>query len=160
VAGYRLIVGTAPGASNVFSGFVTGSACTVTNAVGAMLYAQVWTRNLAGVESGFVSSPGTQLLAPSDDTDSDGMSNSAEDFAGTDPLEASSVLRILSLRSGNLLTWSSVSGKSYQVLAAPSLAGGLTPCSPVLSATSNTTIYLDVSATSQTRFYRVQVISP
>jgi hypothetical protein len=43
------------------------------------------------------------------------MSNAAEDLAGTNPLSDASVLRILSLDAGNLLTWSSVSGKTYRV---------------------------------------------
>jgi len=43
------------------------------------------------------------VLDPNGDYDHDGMSNAAEDLAGTNPLEANTVLRILSLANGNLL---------------------------------------------------------
>ena len=50
------------------------------------------------------------------DSDHDGMANEAEAFAGTDPNDATSVLRIVSVArdaQGIVFTWSSVIGKSY-----------------------------------------------
>ena len=161
VAGYHLVVGTTAGGSNVFDGFVTGVTCTVTNAVGAKLYAAVSTRNLAGIEGGFVAtSKGTQLLAPDADADGDGMTNRGEDFAGTDPLDAASVLRILSLNSGNLVTWSSVTGKSYQVQVTADLNTLMRVASPVIIATNSTTSFLDTSATNGAGFYRIRLLVP
>ena len=83
------------------------------------------------------------------------MKNSAEDFAGTNPLDSSSLLRILSLSGGNLLTWSSVSNKTYRVLAIPDLLSNFVPISGLTTASASTTSYLDTSATNSRKFYRV-----
>ena len=86
------------------------------------------------------------------------MSNAAEDLAGTNPLDASSVLRILNLADGNLLTWTSVSGKTYRVWAATNVGTNFTLLSPNIGATSSTTTWLDTSATSSSKFYRINVL--
>jgi hypothetical protein len=159
VAGYRVLVGTSPGGSNVYSAIVTGTSVTVSNSMGVTLYAQVSAINNAGIEGAFSpASSGTILLDPIGDYDHDGMSNAAEDLAGTNPLDATSVLRILSLAEGNLLTWSSISGKTYRVWAAGDLASGLTPISGVITGAGPTTAWLDSPATNSSRFYRVNVL--
>jgi hypothetical protein len=68
------------------------------------------------------------------------------------------VLRILSLANGNLLTWSSVSNKSYRVVATPDLGANFVPVSGLLTATNSTTSYLDGPATNSRKFYRVNVL--
>ena len=159
VSAYHLIVGTTPGGSNVFNGTVTATAQIVTNSFGTTNYARVSAINNAGVEGPFsFSSPGTVFLDPNGDFDHDGMSNAAEDIAGTDPLDASSVLRILSLAGGNQLTWSSVSGKTYLIFATEDLTTNFMPISGVITATTATASYLDHAATNSTKFYRVNVL--
>jgi len=86
------------------------------------------------------------------------MSNAAEDIAGTNPMDANSVLRILSLAEGNLLTWSSVSGKTYHVFATADLTTDFVPISGVVTAASTTATYLDSPATNSRNFYRVNVL--
>jgi hypothetical protein len=103
-------------------------------------------------------SAGTILLDPNGDYDHDGMSNAAEDFAGTDPRDINSVLRILNLAGGNQLTWSSVSGKTYRVFATADLMTNSVSISGVVAADGPTTTYLDSPATNSARFYRVHVL--
>lgn len=158
IAGYQVIVGTAPGASNLFSGIVGVTNLSASGAVGQTLYAQVAAINKAGIVGPFsATSSGTLLLDPAADNDADGMNNAAEVAAGTNPLDANSALRILSLDQDNLLTWSSISGKTYRVLAAPDLPGGFLPVGNVVTGAGATATYLD-QPTNQQRFYRVQLI--
>lgn len=159
ISGYHVLVGTAAGGSNVFNGIVSGTTVTVTNSIGATLYARVSAINNAGIEGPFSpASTGTILLDPNGDNDHDGMSNTAEDLAGTNPLDGNSMLRILGLADGNLLTWSSISGKTYRVWATCDLATNFVPISGVVTAASPTATYLDTAATNATRFYRVNVL--
>ena len=159
ISGYHIIVGTGPGGSNVFDAITDATMLTVTNVYGATLYARVSTLNNAGVEGSFSpSSLGTILLAPNGDYDGDGMNNAAEDFAGTDPLDVNSVLRILSLSNGNLLTWSSISNRTYRILAAIDLSTNFVPISGSITANSPSATYLDSSPTNSRKFYRVNVL--
>jgi glycosidase len=159
ISGYHFTVGTSPGGSNVFDGTVTGTAATVSNSFGQTLYAKVSAINNAGIEGAFSpNSSGTVLLDPAADNDGDGMSNANEDLAGTNPLDSNSVLRILSLANGNLLTWSSVSSKTYRVLATATLPSNFVPISGVITAGNSTASYLDTGATNPQRFYRVNVL--
>ena len=134
VSGYQVIVGTSPGASDVFDGIVQGTTLTVTNIYGARLYAEVSAVNKAGIPGPFsASSSGVLLLDPA------------------------SVPRILSLTSGNLLSWSSVSNNNYQVMATTNLAVSFFPISGVIAATGLTTFYLDLGATNSQKFYRIEM---
>jgi hypothetical protein len=131
----------------------------VTNGYGQTLYARVSAISNAGIEgSAGPVSAGTILLDPKGDYDGDGMDNLAEDVAGTNPLDAHSVLRILNLANGNLLTWASVSNKAYRVLATADLATNFVPISGVITAASSSASYLDNSATNSRKFYRVNVL--
>jgi hypothetical protein len=151
-------VGTSPGASNVLNLTVVGATVAATGTYGQTLYARVSAINNAGIEGPFSpNSAGTILLDPNGDYDHDGMSNAAEDLAGTNPLDANSVLRILGLADGNLLTWSSVSGKTYCVSATADLTANFVPISGVVTAASLAATYLDTPATNSARFYRVNV---
>jgi glycosidase len=135
VSGYQVIVGTSPGASNVFDGTVQGTTLTVTNVYGVTLYAEVSAINNAGIQGPFSpSSTGVLLLDPN------------------------SIPRILSLTNGNLLTWSSTSNRIYRVMGTTNLAEGFIPVSGVITATGPTTLYLDTGATNTQKFYRVEMI--
>jgi alpha-D-xyloside xylohydrolase len=92
------------------------------------------------------------------DPDGDGMTNLQEYQAGTNPQDANSVLRILSLANGNLLTWSSVSNRTYRVLATADLGTNFVPISGVITASDSTASFLDNAATNAARFYRVNVV--
>ena len=77
--------------------------------------------------------------------------------AGVLLLDPGSIPRILSLTDGNLLAWSSVSNKLYQVMATTNLAAGFVPISGVITATGPTTLYLDLGPTNSQKFYRVEM---
>ena len=158
ISGYHVFVGTNATGSNVFNGMVVSSSRTASGNYGQTLYARVAAVNNAGIESSISSaSSGTILLDPNGDIDGDGMKNSDEVAAGTNPLDVNSVLRILNFTGGNLLTWSSVSGKTYRVLATPSLAMAFTPISQVITASSATANFQVQPATNRMIFYRVSV---
>ena len=102
------------------------------------------------------------VLDPNADADGDGMSNGAEDMAGTNPLDATSYFRVVSTVSnattGNAqITWSSVVGKTYQVEFSPTLSPpAYVAVGDQVTATSTTTTYSFQKSTSQ-GFYRVRV---
>src|SRR5208337_4884309 len=66
---------------------------------------------------------------PNADPDQDGASNLAEFLAGTNPTNASSVLRLAAAPSAvpnrNPLQWASVAGRSYRILSGTNLASGV-----------------------------------
>jgi glycosidase len=106
-------------------------------------------------------SPTVKVLAAAADEDGDGQSNGAERTAGTNPLAPDSVLRILSLTRPSAtsvtLTWSSVNGRNYEVLASATADGVFTPISGLLEATGATTSYTDPAAGGGAKFYKVRV---
>ena len=65
VSAYHVIVGTSPGASNVYSGIISGTSLTVTNSYGVTLFAEVSVINNAAIEGPFsAANAGTILLDP------------------------------------------------------------------------------------------------
>ncbi len=100
-----------------------------------------------------------KLLSANGDEDGDGMINSAEDLAGTNPLDPLSIFHVLDIArpdTNNVsVTWSSVVGKKYFVQSAPTPTG---PYSDVgsqntaSSATSSETLPAMPPA-----FYRVRL---
>jgi hypothetical protein len=159
ISGYHVVIGTTAGGSNVFDGTLTTTNKTASGNYGQTLYARVSTINNAGIEGAFSPvSSGTILLDPAVDNDGDGVSNGNEAFAGTNPLDINSLLRILNLTTGNLLTWSSISGKTYRVLGTTEVVTNFVPVSGVITATTVTASYPDTTATNSRRFYRVNVL--
>ncbi len=99
---------------------------------------------------------------PNADPDGDGYNNLAEFIAGTNPTNSASLLKIQSVLqngSGSTLSWHSVAGKKYQVFSRADLSGATwqTAGSPVTAA-GVTASFLDTTATSGSKFYRVQVL--
>ncbi|HVM60851.1 MAG TPA: FecR family protein [Verrucomicrobiae bacterium] len=106
---------------------------------------------------------------PSADPDGDGQNNMAEFLTGTDPTNATSAFRILSVTRTNAdlnVTWHTHAGLTNIVQAAPDLSGSYTNISPNLFivGTSNSsdvvTNYLDPGAAtnSPSRYYRVRLV--
>lgn len=159
ISGYHVIIGTTPGGSDVFDGTITNTNQAASGGYGQTLYARVAAINNAGIEGGLSGiSSGTLLLDPHADNDDDGMSNGNEVSAGTNPLDNGSALRILNLTTGNLLTWSSISGKTYRVLGTTDVGTNFTPVSGVITASNATASFLDLAATNAQQFYRVNVL--
>jgi len=132
VSGYQISVGTSPGASNVFNGMVQTTTLTVTNAYGATLYAEVSVINNAGIQgAASASSAGVILVDPN-------------------------WIPILSMQSNSLLSWTSVSGMTYQVWSTTNLSAPFIPIGGVITAIGSTTQKTNASP-DPVRFYRVQV---
>jgi len=165
ISGYELTI-TGAGAPQVISlGNVTSH--TFNGNLGQTVQASVRAINSAGIAgSASPASSSTILLSASGDQDGDGATNASEDLAGTSPLDGSSVLRVTQIdrpaANSVEITWSSVPGIRYEVLAAPDLSqafaniSGPTPITAVVSSTT----YTDTSAAPPRRFYSVRVVTP
>lgn len=108
----------------------------------------------------FASPTGTVASA---DADGDGLSNLQEYIAGTDPTQANSSLHIISItrqpNGDNVIVWSSVGGKSYQVYATTNLAGvGFIAIGGTVPSAGSTTSYTDSGAGGGTKYYKVKVL--
>lgn len=132
VSGYQVIVGTSPGASNVFDGIVQGTSLTATNVYGAKLYAEVSAVNNAGVAGlPSASSPGVVLVNPA-------------------------WIPVLSVQGNNVFAWTSVSGMTYQVWSTTNLNIPFTSVGGVITASGPTTLSTNTPPDS-VRFYRVEL---
>ncbi|HEX5219546.1 MAG TPA: thrombospondin type 3 repeat-containing protein, partial [Verrucomicrobiae bacterium] len=99
------------------------------------------------------------VVARTGDSDGDGMNDYSEILAGTNPLDANSVLRITELANGNqLVVWDSVPGRNYQVLATTNLFQPMQVISPVVQASSSSSFYFDNTPDATNKFYRVRVL--
>jgi hypothetical protein len=105
---------------------------------------------------------------PNADTDGDGMTDAAEEIAGTDAEDEISVLRVSALAresDGVHITWLSVPGKRYVVEFADKLgAGAFTPligAENILAAEkTSTTSFIDKrTPRASTTYYRVRVLA-
>lgn len=131
VTGYRVIVGTSPGASNIFSGIVQGTALTVTNTYGSTLYAEVSAINNAGIQGpASASSAGVTLVNPN-------------------------WIPILNLQGSSVLNWTSVSGVTYQVMSTTNLTIPFTPIGSVITG-SGPILQITNTSMNSTRFYRIE----
>jgi alpha-D-xyloside xylohydrolase len=92
------------------------------------------------------------------DPDGDGMTNLQEYFAGTNPNDPNSALRIISLDGGaRLLIWSSVPGRNYQVLATTELSVPFGPLSGIIPSGGAATGFTDTTSPSPAKLYRIQL---
>ena len=143
-----------PGSTINFNGTVVNNGLIVTN--GAIHF------NAGLVNNG-------QLLDAAADTDGDGMNNTSEALAGTNPTNSTSVLRIVSATAeGNNIrvTWSAVGGKRYIVQAGVGSGGNyansfadISPTISVLGVGETAANYLDVNGGvgSSPKYYRVRL---
>jgi hypothetical protein len=132
VSGYHVLVGTTPGGSDVTNVMISGTSLTVTAGFGAHLYATVTVVNNAGIESAASTSTGIALVNPA-------------------------WIPVANMSAGNLLSWSSVSGQTYQVWSTTNLSlpfttfgGSVMATAPLLTVTN--------SILDAVRFYRIQMI--
>jgi hypothetical protein len=96
------------------------------------------------------------------DSDGDGVPNWLEVLAGTNPYDAGSFLRITGLVPGSPVEvlWSSVPGKSYQVLGTTNLAypaSALPNAFVPADSSSGVTRWFDSAPDATNKYYRIQV---
>jgi hypothetical protein len=92
------------------------------------------------------------------DSDHDGMPDYDEFIAGTNPFDATSVLRITDLANGNqLVVWDSVPGINYEVQATTNLGGPFLPLGPAVPAIGTSSFYFDPTPDLTNKFYRIRV---
>lgn len=101
-------------------------------------------------------------ISPTADSDGDGQNNAAEAIAGTDPNDATSYLRLLSVSPSGVevtLTWSSVPGKNYRIESSNTLTGWSSAGRPVVPAAASpaTTTSATLPAAAGPQFYRIAV---
>lgn len=169
LAGYRLYYGTA---SHTYSNMITVGLTTVATLSnlqeGVTYFFAVVAFNDAGVESSFSEElTWTAPITPPVDSDGDGMTDSQELTAGTDPNNAISVLSLKLMNTppgtatpGHVVQWASVTGKYYTVLRSTNLMA--TPAFSVVAShvqgVGALVSYTDTDISpSGACFYKIQV---
>ncbi len=100
---------------------------------------------------------------PDVDSDGDGVSDAAERVAGTDPLDAQSVFRVLpdltpGAEGGWVIRWASIPGRRYTVLRTTELERPFERVGSDIPATASVTLFSDrVPPASERLFYRIRV---
>jgi hypothetical protein len=162
----------------VNSATVAGTSYTFTGAVAGTTYrARITSISSAGISS---TTPGASdtgapnpastttaaiALAASGDQDGDGRSNLDEQTAGTNPLDATSLFKILSINRAApsvSVSFTSVIGKSYQLESSTSLqALSWSPAGSSLVASGvQSTLTDSTGGSDPKRFYRIRVSGP
>lgn len=93
----------------------------------------------------------------SGDLDKDGFSNRDEYIAGTDPRSGTSFFRaaVSGISGGVVLTWNSVPGKTYTVLATQDLSQPFQPIGTVTAGNGSQSSY--TTSTTAGRFFKLSV---
>lgn len=96
------------------------------------------------------------------DADGDGLNNLQEFLAGTDPTNPATAFRIISITQQpggtNVIVWTSVTGKNYQVYATTDPANTYAPIGSTVPSAGTNTSYTDSGVTGATKYYKVQVV--
>jgi glycosidase len=96
---------------------------------------------------------------PAGDPDGDGFPNLEEFLAGTDPRDADSLLRITDMvGTGRAISWRSVPGRNYEVLATTNIAGGFVPLSGTVTAFTSPTVFTNSAPANAKEFYRIRLV--
>lgn len=130
ISGYRVLVGTTPGGSDVTNATVSGTSLTVTGNFGVRLYATVAAINNAGIESVASTSSSIALLNP-----------------GWAPLAG--------MTAAGALNWSSVSGQVYQVWGTTNLSLPFTPFGNTVTA-ATTGLTFTLNPTNKAQYFKIQ----
>jgi hypothetical protein len=146
----------AVGAGGIALGTVGVGAPVGTDSAGASSALQTWQIQYFGSTANSASNPDA-------DPDGDGLSNSQEFRAGTDPTNNSSALRMLGLSTeGNnvRISWQAGGGRTYVMQAARSFAGVFFNISPPIMISNvgdivSTYLNNDVVKNTACRFYRI-----
>lgn len=169
LAGYRLYYGTA---SQTYSNSITiglSPTATISNLQeGVTYYFAVVARSEAGAESSFSEElTWTAPIAPPLDSDGDGMPDSQELAAGTDPHDPGSILSLKAAGTppktntpGFVVQWAGVSGKYYKVLRSTNLAAtpAFTPLASHIPGLGATISYTDTDINANgPYFYKIEV---
>ncbi len=150
-------------ANGVMYGFATNQSriVSINLATGHGTLVTNWSSNLKGVLGAASISPG-----PDDDSDGDGLSNSQEILAGTNPNTARSALRIISTsqQSTNLvLSWTTAGGRTNVIEAAADASSTYSNISPniiIPGSGDMITNYLHSGGATNVpaRFYRIRLV--
>jgi len=150
---YKVIVNGNP------NPFVTCSTTTtLSGSIGDTLTVVIQTVNPSDNSvTGPASSPvNIKLIDPNGDDDGDGMTNSAEDTAGTNPFDANSKFRITSVTTSSV-TWTTVPNRKYQLQVANTpVSTSFMPIGPVITATGSS--FSESVSVSPPAFFRVQIV--
>jgi hypothetical protein len=141
-----------------------------TNAAGISAYcfasARTWSVYEAWRQTQFDSTSLTNsaISGATADPDYDGLNNEQEFWAGTSPTNAASCLVMIAPTNkpveaggGFVVSWQSVTGKTYSLLAATNLVTGFSSLTNGLPATPTVNVYTDKVNGAGQKFYRVGV---
>ena len=96
-----------------------------------------------------------------DDADKDGQTNRDEFYAGTDPRDAGSNLRIVSVgvtaEGLPRVEWASVPWKDYRIVGKTDIRAAWSPVSDVRSVGAST-VFTDAAIAGDRKFYAVQTL--
>ncbi|WOO41352.1 hypothetical protein [Rubellicoccus peritrichatus] len=169
VTDYRITVGTTPGGNDIADSVSTGGNqyYTATASEGQSLYASIVPVSAAGIlGSPSTMSAAVQTLSSSGDEDFDGQNNNDEAMAGTDPLDANSVLRMgqsdTASGGGMILEWPGVSGVTYTIQFREHLVTGDWATVATVAGADGTQNWEDADLTRaalNVKFYRVIIAS-
>ncbi len=109
------------------------------------------------------SSPVTlKFIDPNGDDDADGITNAAEDYAGTNPFDPNSIFRITSVTHAGTnaisVTWNSVPGKTYQIETAGAPNGSYVTTGMPAAITATTASTTQTVTATPPAFFRVRII--
>lgn len=142
--------------------YTSNTSTTITSSPGHTVVVTVQTVNPNdSTITGPSSAPTTiRFIDPSGDDDGDGMTNAAEDTAGTNPFDPTSFFHVTNVSRPNptsiSFTWSSVPGRKYQLETAATPTGSYTAIGGVVTATGiSSTQSVTTSAPS---FYHVRIV--
>ncbi len=142
--------------------YTSGTSAQITSSPGHIVVVTVQTVNPNDPNmTGPSSSPTTiRFISPTGDDDGDGMSNADEDTAGTNPFDPTSIFRVTSVSRPDAntfsVTWSSVTGRKYQLETATTPNGSYISVGQVVTATGSTST--ESVTASPPRFYRVRTV--